>query len=135
MKKNNIYNDKNIEPKEIIELYISAGWGKKEDYAENSIRLMIINTTSIFYCRNENGLLIGMIRIFSDLVITTYIAEIVVRPQYQKIGIGKSLIEKAIAQYKATGIFLDALPGIERFAEKCGFMKRDNMSVYGKRFT
>ncbi len=133
MKKYKIYNDKNIEPKEIIELYISAGWGKKDEYDEHSIRLMIFNTSSIFYCKNEKGILIGMVRIFSDFVVTTYIAEIIVGPEYQKNGIGRYLIETAISHFKSTGIYLDTLPESEGFADRCGFKKQKNMSVYSKR--
>ncbi|MBE2228112.1 MAG: GNAT family N-acetyltransferase [Ignavibacteria bacterium] len=133
MKKNKIYNDKNIKPKEIIELYISVGWGIKDEYDEPSIRIMIFNTSSIFYCRNEKGKLIGMVRIFSDFIVTTYIAEIIVRPEYQKKGIGKYLIETVIRKFKNTGIYLDTLPGIEGFAEKCGFKKQKNMSVFSKK--
>ncbi len=132
MKYSSIFIDKNIEPMEIIELYHSVGWGKSNDYSESAISLVIINTTSIIYVRNEEGVLVGMVRILSDSVITTYIAEVLVRKEYQRTGIGRSMIEKAKAQFKNTSIYLDTLPGIEVFAEKCGFVKRDGMSVFSK---
>ncbi len=135
MKKNIYYKDKNIEPIEIIELYTSVGWGKKVDYEENSIRLMIINTSAIIYSRDEHGLLIGLARVFSDFIITTYIAEIVVRPDYQNQGVGRLLMEKVNTEFKNTSIFFDSLPNTEGFSEKCGFRKQKNMSVYSKRPT
>ncbi len=134
MNNHTIYSDKNINAKEIIDLYISAGWGKIEDYKETSLQTVIRNTSSFIYARNEQGLLIGMIRIFSDFVITTYIAEIIVRPEYQKMGVGKTMMEKVKSIFKNTGVFFDTLPGVEGFAEKCGFIKKDNMTVFGKRF-
>lgn len=135
MKKYIYYKDKNIEPIEIIDLYTSVGWGKKVDYEENSIKLMIINTSAIIYSRDEHGLLIGLARVFSDFVITTYIAEIAVRPDYQSQGVGRLLMEKVNAEFKNTSIFFDSLPNAERFSEKCGFRKQKNMSVFSKRPT
>jgi GNAT superfamily N-acetyltransferase len=135
MKKYIYYKDKNIEPIEIIELYTSVGWGKTVDYEEKSIKLMIINTSAIIYSRDEQGLLIGLARVFSDFVITTYIAEIAVRPDYQNQGVGRLLMEKVNAEFKNTSIFFDSLPNAEGFSEKCGFRKQKNMSVFSKRST
>lgn len=129
-----VYVDKNIKAAEIVDLYISAGWGKAVDYKELSLQILIRNTSSFVYARNDQGLLIGFVRILSDFVITTYVTEIIVRPDYQKNGVGTELMEKVKFIFKNTGIYFDTLEGVEKFAEKCGFTRRDNMTVFGKRF-
>jgi ribosomal protein S18 acetylase RimI-like enzyme len=134
MEKYTVYIDKNIKAAEIVDLYISAGWGKAVDYKESSLQILIRNTSSFVYARNEQGLLIGFVRILSDFVITTYVTEIIVRPDYQKNGVGTELMEKVKFIFKNTGIYFDTLKGVEKFAEKCGFTRRDNMTVFAKRF-
>ncbi len=132
MKEFRIFNDKNIASSELIDLWCSVGWGKQENYNPDSITELIRNTTSIIYSRSDSGLLVGAARIFSDLVMTTYVAEIVVRPEYRMKGIGKSIMNELKAVFKDTGIYLDVLPGNENFAEKCGFTKKGNMSVFSR---
>ena len=130
-----IYSDFNIEPGEFINLFVSVGWGIKENYCEKDVIKAINNTTSLIYARNEQGELIGLTRVFSDLVFTAYIADIAVRPDYQNNGIGKAMMDRVKTMYSSNiGIFFETLPDYSSFAESCGFTKRNNMNVFSKRF-
>lgn len=134
MIKYKIYSDHNIEPSEFINLFVSVAWGNKENYNEKDIVKAINNTTSIIYARNEHGELIGLTRVFSDLVFTSYIADVIVRPDYQNKGIGKAMMDRVKTKHCSTGIFFETMPNIDGFAEKCNFAKRDKMHVFSKRF-
>ena len=75
-----------------------------------------------------------MARVLSDFVFTTYIAEIIILPKFQNLGIGTAIIEEIKNSFKGTGIFCETTPPVDKFLEKCGFTRRENMVVFGKRF-
>jgi len=131
MKMNNyrLFSDKNITAMETVELYNSVGWEFAKQDGKEFIDKVLENTTAICYVRNDSSLLIGLVRIFSDYFITTYISEIVVHNEYQQKGIGRLLMEKVKIEFNNTSIFFESLPGTEGFAEKCGFRKQKGMSV------
>jgi len=89
---------------------------KKE---EESIK----NTISVT-ARDNNGSLIGYLRILTDRAYIYYILDVMVDPKYRKKGIGSNLVELGVEQSKNQGfikIFLTALPGTEKFYKKYGF--------------
>jgi ribosomal protein S18 acetylase RimI-like enzyme len=97
-----------------------------------------MNKAKVLLARNENEV-IGTLRLtparpwvidpayFTPVPRPVYLVDMAVRPGYQRIGVGRSLIEEAKAMSTALGgdaIRLDAYEGIAGaggFYEKCGF--------------
>lgn len=81
------------------------------------------------YC---NGNIIGMGRMTGDNVLTFFIQDVVVLPDYQNKGIG-TLIVNSLLDYvykhatSSTIVSLMASKGKEPFYEKIGFQKRDGL--------
>jgi ribosomal protein S18 acetylase RimI-like enzyme len=74
----------------------------------------------------EAGDLIGLLRIVSDKAYDYYITDVMVAPRHQKQGIGKLLMETAVAYCKQGGfikIFLSTPPNNEEYYKKLGFNK------------
>ncbi len=72
--------------------------------------------------------IVGMARMIGDMGLNYYIKDVVVRPEYQRMGIGKMLINelmKFVAEngVKGTDIFVElcAVPDKIPFYEKLGF--------------
>ncbi len=129
-----ISNNDKLEPVEFIKLCTSVGWGKKENYTVESVKSALDKTNRIISARDRNNNIIGMARVLSDFVFTTYIAEIIILPEFQNLGIGTAIIEEIKNSFKGTGIFCETTPPVDKFLEKCGFTRRENMVVFGKRF-
>jgi len=121
-------------PKEAIDLWSKLGWGCKKDYQEESIKNALKNTSFIVSARNKNNDLVGLARVLSDGVINTTVADIVVDPEYQGKGVGTKMMEKIKEKYKNTGIYLEAFKENSFFFEECGYIKRNNMKVFSKKF-
>ncbi len=85
--------DKSIEPSELANLMASVGWGNEQDYQPEEILRSMAAYPLVAHCRDENGLLIGYVSAFTDGAFSTFIGELIVRPQFQRRGIGSVLLE------------------------------------------
>jgi GNAT superfamily N-acetyltransferase len=78
----------------------------------------------------EDGQLVGALRLLTDGYFFGTIPEILVRPEWQRRGIGRALLEAAWER-SPTGLYFGAQPGNEPFFEKCGFDR--GLQSYAKR--
>ncbi len=118
---------------EVIRLYAAVGWGDEATYDHERIRAALARTTFIVYATDRAGNLLGFARAFSDDTFHTSLAELVVHPQHQRRGIGRTLLAAVIERYATTAIFLEAVEGQEDFFLRCGFDKRERMAVLSRR--
>ena len=88
-------------------------------------KLSLENTISVT-ARDKSKKLIGYLRLLTDKAYMFYILDVMVDPDYRKLGIGKELLELTVDKSKENGfikIFLTAIPGSEPFYESFGFKK------------
>lgn len=79
---------------------------------------------SISFCAYEDEKLIGYLRVFGDKEYYWSIWDVMVHPDYQNLGLGKRLLEEAIAYIKKQNpikIFLFSAKGKESFYKQFGF--------------
>jgi GNAT superfamily N-acetyltransferase len=65
--------------------------------------------------------LIGCSRALSDGIYQAALYDVAVLPEYQKKGVGRSLVEAILAQTGSCNVILYASPGKEGFYQKLGF--------------
>ncbi len=108
----------NINWEKVSHLYKIAPLGDKK--AED---LRSVFGNSMFKCFVfDDGQLIGAGRVLADGVDCAYICDVVVHPDYQGTGIGKSLMKKLMDLSQGhKKIILYSNPGKEGFYEKLGF--------------
>lgn len=116
---------------ELINLYVSVGWGKRKYYLEDKIKLLI-KETSAFYLAQVEKSTVGFGRVLSDNTYCTYITEIVVNPSFQANHIGSKIIQRINEDFRHTAIYLDALEGQESFFEKNGYKKARKLTAMSK---
>ncbi len=121
-----------LTPAEFIELSKSVGWGVDRNYEITKVGQAINESSLSVVIRDLDGIALGCGRAFSDDLFMTFIPDIFVRPDYQKCGVGKLIIEKMKERYGHTVFFFGAQPGNEPFFEKLGFQK--SMQSYTGRF-
>lgn len=80
-----------------------------------------------------NGEIVGMGRLVGDGARIFYIQDVFIKPEYQRKGIGKLIVEKLIKYIKSNGIKdsnimvgLMAAKDKEEFYQKLGFRIRPN---------
>ena len=122
------YNSE-LSAKEYCELRAAVDWQPlMEEQAQSGLN----NSDFIIACR-DGGKIVGCARIFWDKGYIAYLADVMVKPEYQNQGIGKKLVNECIAyidrQLKAgwrIKIVIVSAKGKERFYEKFGFELRPN---------
>ncbi|MFQ5453436.1 MAG: GNAT family N-acetyltransferase [Candidatus Zixiibacteriota bacterium] len=127
--------DKKIRPEELLVLAETQGWGNSRP-AERNARAI---SGSIFIASARcNGQLIGILRLVGDGAYCLHIADFIVKPKYQKIGIGTKLLEMCLEYAKKVRIgigdnigefTLFANISADKFYEKFGFLSAPNGMV------
>ena len=75
--------------------------------------------------------LVGAVRLLSDGYLFNTIPEVMVDPDFQRQGIGRRLMHRALEMAPGGRVFLGALPGNEPFFEQVGF-KRGPIGFVGR---
>lgn len=90
------------------------------------------NSDFIVACRDE-GSIVGCARVFWDKGYIAYLADVMIRPEYQKQGIGKKLVDACIGYIDSQlkpgwriKIVIVSAKGKEDFYAKFGFNLRPN---------
>ncbi len=110
----------------------SVGWGS---VCEEQAKRGLENSAYTLSCITE-GKKVGFCRLIWDGGYIAFLADVMVLPEYQGMGIGKTLVEKSIkylCQQKKEGwrikIVLTSSLGKEGFYEQFGFEKRPNANA------
>ena len=102
-----------------------VGW----DGYEPEVIVRALPQTLYGVCALMNGTIIGMARVVGDGGLVYYIQDVIVRPNYQRQGIGTKMMARVMAYIGAHAaqnsiVGLMSAYGKESFYEKYGFIKR-----------
>ena len=112
---------------EFIKMRQSVGWG----HPEKDVISIGLKNTLFSVCVEKDKELVGYGRIIGDGAFALYIQDIIVKPEYQRIGLGIGIMNE-IMKYingnyaKGTMVGLMAAEGKENFYKKFGFFERPN---------
>lgn len=109
-----------IAAEEIIDVFKSVEWNKEQDNICEAFK------NSFYVIAYDGEKMIGFIRALSDGYYYTGIYDVIVRPDYQSLGIGKKLMDIVLDEFKSTYFFLSYTEGKKGFYEKCGFEQINN---------
>ena len=122
------YDHSTIDWQELAELYRVAPLGEKVPS-----ELAIVFSNSKYKCFVFDHLkLIGVGRALADGVDCSYLCDVAIHPDYQGVGLGKSIIQKLVDLSKDhKKIILYANPGKEGFYNKLGFKQMNTaMAIF-----
>ncbi len=117
---NIIYREeKNFHAPDLQELFVSVNW-ESGKYPERLQKAMA-HSDHVISAWDSNRL-VGLINAISDGEITVYFPYLLVRPDYQKQGIGRTLIRMALEHYRSyVRKTLIAYDDAVAFYKSCGF--------------
>lgn len=117
---------------EFNQLTEAVGWGRRE----NAVVEEALKHTLYSVCVYDEDRLIGYARIIGDKTIFLHIHDVMVRPEYQSMGIGTGIMNKIldkVNEYRRVNpsirVYLGASKGKEGFYKKFGFTGRPNESL------
>ena len=112
-------HNKDIDKDSLQKLFLSVEWdsGRYPTQLQKAIQ-----TSHRVVTAWDGEKLIGLINTIADDAITVYIPYTVVKPEYQKRGIGKRLVEIILREYKdyARKVLIAYDDAVD-FYKKCGF--------------
>ena len=114
-----VKRDEPVQAEEIEALRAAVGWER----FENKYDRIIANSYSHFTVRRD-GVLVGFVNVISDGIGDAFLVDLMVHPDIQRRGVGRALVEAAVAALTADGIkciqvTFDAY--LEDFYRSCGF--------------
>lgn len=89
-----------IEKEKLIELFRAVNW-KTAEYP-NRLYKAIKNSSYVISAYNNNEL-IGLLSAIDDGNINVFLTYLLIKPQYQKLGIGKKMMSDFCNHYKGFG--------------------------------
>jgi len=117
-------DDKSFTSADLQQLFVAVGWSSGQ-YPDKLVTAMANSHTVLSAWDGDT--LVGLVNVLSDGVMTAYIHYLLVLPQYQGRGIGKTLISRVLEQYadyaRKVLIAYDAEVG---FYQHLGFVGHDD---------
>ena len=120
---------KDLDYEEITNVFFEAGFlkhTKKRDVYKKAIEKAFRNSQYVVTVWDRDEL-IGFVRVLTDKSLFATIWNMIVRPKYQRKGIGKKLLNKCLLKYPKLHFFLIADKDVMNFYKKMGF----NLHPYG----
>lgn len=111
---------------DLLDLYNDAGWGAYT--AQPDVLLKAIENSLYVLTARDGDKLVGLIRIVGDGQTIAYIQDIIVLKAYKRKGIGKTLMKKALDEFKHVRqkvLLTDDNPETRGFYEALGFQSCD----------
>ena len=117
--------DKIFQEKELKDLFSSVNW-LSANYADRLVKALQNSETVISAWDDEK--LVGLINAIDDGELTAYAHYLLVNPEYQKMGIGRELIERLKKKYEGYLylILIAENKDVQQFYEKMGFTAEEN---------
>ena len=119
-----------ITPEEYMALRKKVGW---MEFPLEEARNCVEYAYMVLCARDENDKAIGVVRLLWDGGYVAFLSDVIVVPEYQGQGIGRTLVEAVIKRIKddmkpgyKVKLNLNSAKGKEPFYEKFGFQIRPN---------
>jgi ribosomal protein S18 acetylase RimI-like enzyme len=115
---------------QLLQLYNSVGWTVYTDEERTELQEAVRNSTYVVSAWSGN-ILVGLARGLSDDVSIFYLEDVLVRPDFQRMGIGKQLVTNCLERFKHVGtkvLLTDNEERQLRFYESLGFKNTKHLS-------
>ena len=109
-------------------LLAAVGWRPPEQ-SDDDVASALAATTDLTV-RDGDGRLIGLVRVLDDGLLYASIWDLIVAPEYQRHGIGRALLDAALARTAERRLIsLIATSAGDALYRSAGFAERDNRST------
>lgn len=108
--------ESNLSVEEFIDVLNDSSLGERRPVADIPRIKKMIDNANLIVAARESGRLIGVARSVTDFSYCTYLSDLAVRMQYQKMGIGRELIRQTkVAGGQAKLILLSAPAAVDYY--------------------
>lgn len=111
--------DRNIAAAEYAALMEAVGWGS--GYSDEIVQRSLNAYPFVAHARSPSGKLVGYVSAFSDRAFSTMLGELVVHPEAQRKGIGRSLLSAVESAFPGVPVYVKPLGQAKHFFLACGY--------------
>ena len=117
--------EKTFEEKELKDLFLSVNW-LSANYADRLVKALQNSAAVISAWDGEK--LVGLINAIDDGELTAYAHYLLVNPKFQRLGIGKELIDRLKKKYEGYLylVLIAENKEVMHFYKKMGFVAEEN---------
>jgi ribosomal protein S18 acetylase RimI-like enzyme len=114
--------EKDLPCNQLHHLFHAVGWTKGPENADmlQFFNKPFINSTLVISAW-ENDRLVGTVRVLSDKIIRSVIYDLVVEPEFQNRGVGRTLLKRCIEHFPDTEWLVQTSEDVAGYYEKLGF--------------
>jgi ribosomal protein S18 acetylase RimI-like enzyme len=118
-----------LDVEEVLDVYRDSGLGERRPIEDlDRFAAMVRNANLIVVCRKDDRL-IGIARSVSDFSYVTYLSDIAVRGDCQRMGIGQALIDATRQEAPQAKIVLLSAPAATEYYPHIGFTQHGSAWV------
>lgn len=120
---------KDLPNEQLYKLFSAVGWSDEKSTTQSMIdnfNKPFINST-IVVSAWDDGVLVGCVRVLSDLMFRSVIYDLAVLPEYQGNGIGKELVRRCRGQVPNSEWLVGTTTERSSFYENIGFKLCDDV--------
>jgi predicted N-acetyltransferase YhbS len=118
-----------LDVEEVLDVYRDSGLGERRPVEDlDRFTAMVRNANLIVVCRKDDRL-VGIARSVSDFSYVTYLSDIAVSADCQRMGIGQALIEATRQEAPQAKIVLLSAPAATEYYPHIGFTQHGSAWV------
>ncbi|MBQ3086382.1 MAG: GNAT family N-acetyltransferase [Clostridia bacterium] len=120
---------KDLPNEQLYKLFVAVGWADEESTTQTMIDKFnkpFLNSTIVISAWDD-GVLVGCVRVLSDLMFRSVIYDLAVLPEYQGNGIGKELVRRCREQVSNSEWLVGTTTERASFYENIGFKLCDDV--------
>ena len=110
----------------VIDLYIDSTLGERRPVAERERMQTMLEEANLVVTAWDGDRMVGISRSVTDWVYCTYLADLAVRFDYQKQGIGKELVRRTRQEAPQAMVVLLAAPKAVDYYPKIGMTQHNS---------
>lgn len=121
--------EKTVTIEEFKSVLINSTLGERRPISEPEILKKMLEHGNLIITARDNGKLIGISRSLTDFVFCTYLSDLAVDVEYQKMGIGKELIRLTKLATPSAKLILLSAPKAVTYYPKIGMSRWEQCYV------
>lgn len=121
---------------QLLALYDSVGWSAYTEQPERLCRA--VQASLLVLTAWEDGELVGLLRAVGDGETILYVQDLLIRPDRQRRGIGRTLLLDCVGRYRDVRqkvLLTDDTPATAAFYRACGFLSSGELGAVAFLYT
>lgn len=114
---------------DFIDILDKSTLGLRRPLADQAAMQLMFQHGNVYVGAYDGDKLIGLARVMTDFVFTSYLSDLAIDEAYQHQGIGKQLIKEVKKYIPNAKVILIAAPAAEGYYPKIGMQKHEHCYV------